>query len=52
MDEMKLGQRTHRSAPVAMVLMDMVRKGEKNQRRISSGLGIPGEAGHRFRSKV
>jgi hypothetical protein len=51
MDEMKLGQRTHRSAPVTMILMHMVRKGE-NQKRISSGLGIPGEAGHRFRSKV
>jgi hypothetical protein len=34
MDEMKLGQRTHRSAPVTMILMDMVRKGEK----IKSGL--------------
>jgi hypothetical protein len=49
---MKLGQRTHRSAPVTMILMDRVRKGEKNQKRISSGLGIPGEADHRFRSKV
>jgi hypothetical protein len=35
-----------------MILKDSIRKGEKNQRRISSGLGIPGEAGHRFQSKV
>jgi hypothetical protein len=34
MDEMKLGQRTHRSAPVTMILMDMVRKGEKIKNRL------------------
>jgi hypothetical protein len=67
MDEMKLGQRTHRSAPVTMILMHMVRKGEK----IKSGLVqvwvfrakpatdsdrkrplIPIDSGHPFRRKA